>query len=134
MIYLLDTNICIAIIRKKSPLAMARLRTCAVGDAVISAITFSELQVGAYKSRDPQLNLALLINFCAPLPVLPYDEIAGVSYGPLRAHLESGGISIGPLDTLIAAHALSLNLIMVTDNEREFRRVPNLKVENWTKS
>jgi tRNA(fMet)-specific endonuclease VapC len=132
MIYLLDTNICIKVIRKQSAFATARLQN-RLRDVAISSITYSELAFGAAKSTDPQLNLLLLNNFCSPLSILPYDDAAGATYGPVRAYLESVGSPIGPLDTLIAAHALALGLILVTDNQREFRRVPGLTVENWTK-
>ncbi len=129
--YLLDTNICIEMIRGRSPEVVARLRRRKIGTIGISAITLAELQYGVAKSSDPERNLVALAHFCAPLEVCPFDHGAASSYGQLRAHLEGAGTLIGPLDTLIAAHALALSVAVVTNNEREFRRVPGLRVENW---
>lgn len=103
-------------------------------DVAISAITLAELQYGAAKSTRPTHHAALLAEFCAPLTILPFDHLAVEVYGQLRATLEQAGTPIGPLDTQIAAHALSEHMILVTNNEKEFRRVAGLKVENWMKS
>jgi tRNA(fMet)-specific endonuclease VapC len=94
-------------------------------------ITVAELRCGVAKSRDPERNGIALAHVLAPLEVVPFDAVATVSYGELRAELERAGTPIGPLDTLIAAHAHSLRVALVTDNEREFRRVPGLDVQNW---
>ncbi len=129
--YLLDTDICIEMIRGKSPAILAHLRRRKVGSVAISSITLAELQYGVAKSRDPEQNLIALVHFVAPLEVLPFDERAAAGYGKLRADLERAGRPIGPLDTLIAAHALAEKLTLVTNNQREFSRVPDLHVENW---
>jgi tRNA(fMet)-specific endonuclease VapC len=102
-------------------------------DICISSVTLSELEYGAAKSGAPERNKMALAEFMTPIAVMPYDDRAAPPYGRIRAELEAQGQSIGPLDTMIAAHALSLGLIAVTSNEREFRRVPGLKVENWAK-
>jgi tRNA(fMet)-specific endonuclease VapC len=130
--HLLDTNICVAIIRMRSPRALGRLRTMTPGSVGISIITVSELQFGAAKSQNPARNRAALEQFLLPLEILDYDSAAAAAYGDLRAGLEKIGTPIGPLDTLIAAHARSLNVALVTNNISEFRRVPKLKVEDWT--
>ena len=131
--YMLDTNICIYIIRKKPEAVLRRLQRSRVSDIGISSITLSELEYGAAKSSKPQQNKLALTEFLAPIEILPYDDLAAQQYGELRAHLERKGKPIGSLDMLIAAHALSLKCILVTNNEAEFRRVPKLNIENWTK-
>jgi tRNA(fMet)-specific endonuclease VapC len=130
---LLDTNICIELIRGRAPAVLARLRRRKIGTIGISAITLAELQYGAAKSSDPPRNTVALAHFCAPLEIRPFDYEAASSYGEIRTVLERAGTPIGSLDTLIAAHALALNVAVVTNNEREFRRVPGLRVENWLK-
>jgi len=100
----------------------------------ISAITIAELRTGAAKSLDPDGQQALLDEFLVSFALLPFDALAAYAYGWVRADLEARGKPIGPLDMLIASHALSLGLTLVTNNEREFRRVPGLKVENWLAS
>lgn len=129
--YMLDTDVCIELIRGKSPALLASLRKRKVGSVAISSITLAELQYGAAKSRDPDRNRLALIHFVAPLEVLSFDDRAAGAYGKLRANLERAGRPIGPLDTLIAAHALSAKLTVVTNNQREFSRVADLHVENW---
>jgi len=104
-----------------------------IADVGISSITLSELEYGVAKSQKPPQNKLALAEFLAPIEILPYDDMAAVQYGEIRALLERQGTPIGSLDMLIAAHALSLNSILVTNNESEFRRVPGLIVENWTK-
>ena len=86
---------------------------------------------GVAKSSNPARHRALLVEFCAPLAIEPFDGVAAETYGRLRSELESAGTPIGPLDTLIASHALSIGVTLITNNEREFRRVPGLNVENW---
>ena len=130
---MLDTNICIYIIRKKPEAVLRRLQRSRVSDIGISTITLSELEYGVAKSSKPQQNKLALTEFLAPIEILPYDDLAAQQYGELRAHLERKGKPIGSLDMLIAAHALSLKCILVTNNEIEFRRVPKLNIENWTK-
>ena len=131
--YILDTHVCIYIIRKKPEAVFRRLQRSRVSDIGISSITLSELEYGVAKSSKPQQNKLALTEFLAPIEILPYDDLAAQQYGELRAHLERKGKPIGSLDMLIAAHALSLKCILVTNNEVEFRRVPKLNIENWTK-
>ena len=102
-----------------------------VADIGISSVTLSELEYGVEKSENRERNRLALTHFLAPLQIVSYDARAAQQYGFIRSHLEKQGQPIGPLDTLIAAHALSLDCIVVTNNANEFRRVPNLTVENW---
>ncbi len=129
--FLLDTNVCVELLRGRTPGLFERLRRFEIDDIAISSITLAELQCGVAKSARPARHAVLLAEFCAPLAILPFDNIAAETYGRVRAELERTGMSIGPLDTLIAAHGLSLGLTVVTGNEREFRRVAGLPVENW---
>ena len=129
--YLLDTNACVDLLRGRAPRLFARLTRCQVDEVAISAITLAELHYGAAKSARPAHHAALLAEFCAPLAILSFDHLAAEAYGRVRAALEHAGTPIGPLDTLIASHALSLGLTVITNNQREFRRVPGLAVENW---
>ena len=131
MRYLLDTNICIHIIRQKPAGLLSRLTTLLIGDVGLSTITVAELQVGVRKSRDPGRNAEALALFLLPLEIAAFDYAAAEAYGHIRAALESAGTPIGPLDTLIAGHAASLDAILVTDNVAEFSRVPGLRLENW---
>lgn len=119
------------LIRGCSPSILKRLKQCQVGTVGISSITLAELQYGVAKSSEPSRNQAALLEFCAPLNILDFGLEASSAYGEIRASLESKGNSIGPLDTLIAAHALSMPAILVTNNEREFKKIAGLKVENW---
>ena len=104
-----------------------------VGEIGVSTITVSELQYGVSKSKNRKLNKQRIEEFLFPLEILPYDEIAASIYGDIRLQSEKRGEPIGPLDLLIAAHALSRNLVLISNNEKEFKRVKNLKVENWIK-
>jgi tRNA(fMet)-specific endonuclease VapC len=131
MRYLLDTNICIQIIRRKPSELLSRLTALPVGDVGLSTITVAELHVGVQKSRDPARNAEALTMFLLPLEIAVFDYAAAEAYGRIRAALESAGTPIGPLDTLIAGHAASLDVILVTDNVAEFSRVPGLRIENW---
>jgi tRNA(fMet)-specific endonuclease VapC len=131
--YMLDTNICIYIIKKKPDQVIERLRHTRVPDVGVSSITLSELEYGAAKSARPEQNKLAIVEFLAPLEILPYDDMAAQEYGKVRVYLEKQGTPIGSMDMLIAAHALSLNCILVTNNESEFRRIPALKIENWAK-
>ena len=132
--HLLDTNICIHIIRQRSPQVLKRLQRMALGSVGVSTITVSELELGVVKSAGPDRNRAALQQFLLPLEICNYDSEAAACYGSLRAALEKRGTPIGPLDTLIAAHALGLKVTLVTNNLAEFRRVPKLDLEDWTKS
>ena len=133
MNYLLDTNICVLLIRQKSPSILAHLTTYGIVDVGISSITAAELQYGVHKSSQVYQNQQALDQFLLPLTILPFDAAAALSYGQIRADLERRGLPIGSLDTLIAAHALSAQLTLVTNNVREFSRVAGLKIEDWTK-
>jgi len=131
MRYLLDTNICIQVIRRKPSELLSRLTALPVGDVGMSTITVAELHVGVQKSRDPARNAEALTMFLLPLEIAAFDYAAAEAYGRIRAALESSGTPIGPLETLIAGHAVSLNTTLVTDNVAEFSRVPGLQIENW---
>lgn len=131
MRYLLDTNICIYLIKKKPLQVLEKLRALAIADVGISAITLAELEFGVAKSSRPQQNNEALQTFVVPLEILPFDDRAACSYGEIRACLEKKGQPIGSLDMLIAAHASSLSLTLVTNNLREFKKVPGLNVESW---
>ena len=131
---MLDTNVCIDVIRRRSRSLVERIRAHTVDDVVISAITLSELQHGIFKSENPEQNRVALLEFLVPFTVLAYEDTAARAYGEIRAHLEKQGTPIGPMDLLIAAHARSRGLILVTNNEQEFRRVPGLAIENWIAS
>lgn len=131
--YLLDTDICIYIRRKQPPKILSRFEKLESGDVGISVITYGELAYGAAKSAETERATAGLQRLVALLPVLPLPEQAGRAYGEIRAALAAKGTTIGPNDLWIAAHALAAGLTLVTNNEREFRRVHNLKVENWAR-
>jgi tRNA(fMet)-specific endonuclease VapC len=133
MDYLLDTNICIYIIKKKPAEVFEKFKNLAIGDVGISSITLAELQYGIEKSSNSLKNREALEKFLTPIEIVDYGYEATVEYGIIRAELEKNGIPIGPLDTLIASHAKSLDVILVTNNVREFERIPGLKIENWTK-
>jgi tRNA(fMet)-specific endonuclease VapC len=129
--FLLDTNICIYIQRQRPGNVLARFKKLAPGDAAISVITWGELLYGAEKSKQRKKALELLAEFKTFVPVLPIPETAGNTYGIIRASLESQGQPIGNNDLWIAAHAKAAGLTIVTNNEREFRRIAGLKVQNW---
>lgn len=131
MKYMLDTNVCVELIRKQPTKLVDHLNQLRAGDVGVSAITVSELQHGVHKSKNPEQNIAALEQFLLPLLVAEYDYDAASVYGQVRAYLERVGSPIGSMDLLIAAHALSLNAILVTNNVREFARVPDLQVEDW---
>jgi tRNA(fMet)-specific endonuclease VapC len=131
MRYLLDTNICIYIAKQKPPGVLARLQRLKAGDVGMSIITHLELVYGACKCQGRQENLSRIRELERLIPVLPMDTGVGRHFGEVRAALERKGTPIGAYDLLIAAHALSLGLILVTDNAREFRRIPQLNLENW---
>jgi tRNA(fMet)-specific endonuclease VapC len=131
--YLLDTNICIYIIKKNPEKVFRRFREFQVGDVGISAITYSELEFGVENSSNPQRNREALYEFLAPLEIAPYPPEVAPVYGSLRTHLQRKGLIIGPMDLLIAAHASYLGCTLVTNNTSEFMRVPHLLVENWAR-
>ena len=127
--YLLDTNVCVELLRGRAAGLFRRLSSLAPDEVAISSITLAELQYGVMKSSNRARHETLLIQFCAPLEIMPFDSIAAEVYGRVRVALEHKGIPIGPLDTLIASHALSLDATLLTNNLREFQRVPGLRVE-----
>lgn len=129
--FMLDTNICIYIIKQKPTDVINHLRRLPISSLSISSITLSELEYGVMKSSKIDQNQFALSQFVAPLEILPYGDNAALYYGDLRAFLEKRGTPIGSLDMLIAAHALSVNCTLVTNNQKEFSRVPNLRIENW---
>ena len=131
MRYLLDTNICIYIAKQKPPGVLARLQGLRPGDVGMSVITYLELVYGAWKSQRRHENLERIKELEMVIPVLGMDAGAAQHYGQVRAELERKGSPIGAYDLLIAAHALSLGLTLVTNNVREFRRIAQLRVENW---
>ena len=133
MIYLLDTNICIYIMNQGPVEVIKRFRQCEPGEIGISTVTLSELQYGVAKSSQPRKNKARVDEFLVPFEILAYDQKAANIYGNIRSQLEKKGMPIGPLDMLIAAHAISRDLVLITNNEKEFRRIGKLKVENWTR-
>lgn len=131
MIILLDTDICIYIIRRKPITVLQKFNSYAVGDIGVSSVTVAELFVGAQKSHHPAQNQQAVEQFLLPLTIATFDYAAAVAYGHVRATLEQQGTPIGALDTLIAAHAVSLGVTIATNNGREFTRVPGLTVEDW---
>lgn len=131
MKYLLDTNICIYIIKKKPSQIFEKLEALQINDVGISAITLAELEYGISKSTFFEKNKIALIKFLAPLEILLFTEKAAEIYGKIRSYLEKTGSVIGTLDLFIGAHAKSENLVLVTNNVTEFSRIPNLKIENW---
>jgi len=133
MKFMLDTNTCIYIIKRKPPDVIRRFKRTEISQIGISSITLSELLYGVSKSSRPEQNQLALTQFIAPLEILPYGDEAAQYYGDLRAHLEKQGTPIGSLDMLIAAHALSIPCTLVTNNEKDFIRIPNLKIDNWAK-
>jgi len=128
---MLDTNTCIALIKRKPVNALQKFNKYQVGDIGISAVTLAELRYGVSKSQHQAKNQAALEEFMLPLEIAAFDERATDVYGVLRASLEKQGTPIGSLDTMIAAHALSLGVTLVTNNTREFNRVPKLAVVDW---
>lgn len=128
--YLLDTNIVIYVIKRR-PIEVLGVFNSNATRMAISVITLAELMHGAEKSSKPSENLAVVEDFCSRLSVLPYTEKAAQHYGQIRAALENKGEPIGVNDLHIAAHARSEGLILVTNNEKEFAKVPSLQIENW---
>lgn len=131
MTFMLDTNICIYAVKRKPERVLQRLKDALNQGVCISAITYSELEHGVEKSAYPEKNRASLFQFLSILDILPYDDRAGAEYGKICAYLQKQGTPIGTMDMLIAAHAKAEGLTLVTNNVREFKRVPGLRVENW---
>ena len=131
MKYLIDTNICIYIMNKRPAAVIKKFKQFELSKIGISTITVSELQYGVAKSTHRKKNEVRLAEFLAPLEILTYDEMAASVYGDIRYQLEKHGQPIGPLDLLIAAHAISKGLVLITNNDREFKRIEKLQVESW---
>jgi tRNA(fMet)-specific endonuclease VapC len=132
--YLLDTDICIYIIKQKPASVLQKFTYTSVGSVGMSIITYGELLYGAQKSEQTKKSLTLLDELTSLIPPLELPIEAGKDYGDIRSKLEKAGRSIGNNDLWIAAHARAQNLILVTNNIKEFSRVPYLKLENWVKS
>ena len=131
MKYLLDTNACIRYINGRSPKLRARLSSTPHRDVAVSTITKAEMFYGSAKSQTPQRSREKQIEFLTTLITLPFDDMAAIAYGPLRADLERKGTPIDQYDMLIAAVALANDLILVTHNVDEFGRIIELKIEDW---
>lgn len=129
---MLDTNICIHVIKNRPETVIRSFLKHEPSELCISSITYAELMHGVEKSQDAERNRVAITLFLSPLSVLEFDNYAAEEYGKVRTELERKGTPIGPMDTLIAAHARAENLILVTNNTREFNRVEGLNVENWT--
>ena len=132
MKYMLDTNICIFLIKKKPENVLAKLKEVMQEGIAISTITLAELEHGIALSEYPEKNADALTQFLSIIDVLPFDENAASQYGLIRADLQRKGMLIGQMDMLIAAHARACGYIMVTNNVREFARVSRLTIEDWT--
>jgi tRNA(fMet)-specific endonuclease VapC len=130
--FLLDTDTCIYALKQK-PSVLDRLLSESRQDIAVSAISEGELRTGAAKSSSPVRTLRLIENFLQPLTIVEFTSEDAIAYSQVRAKLERAGTPIGPLDTLIAAQAVARKLIVVSNNEREFRRVAGLRVENWAR-
>ena len=128
---MLDTNICIYLIKNRPVHLRSRFQQYNIGDVSISSITLSELMVGVERNANRPQALHALQLLLQSLSVVDFDAQAAYIYARIRVDLEKRGLAIGPLDMLIAAHALSLGLVLVTHNTREFQRVPGLQIEDW---
>ena len=129
--YMLDTNTCIHLIKYRPEALSARMSGLSLDDVAVSAIVLAELWYGVALSRKKRHNEAALKDFLEYVRVLEWPNDAAPVYGRIRAHLKEKGTPIGAMDLLIAAHALFLGATLVTDNTSEFKRVPDLKIENW---
>lgn len=129
--YMLDTNICIFLLKRKYPSVIHKFLSHEPEEMCISSITYSELMYGVESSQSREKTLLALMNFLARIDILPLDKRAAEESGRIRAELRKKGTPIGPLDTLIAGHAFAENLTVITNNTREFSRVENLCVEDW---
>lgn len=132
MKYMIDTNICIYVIKRKPIEVIENFPKHDPMDLCVSSITYAELMHGVEKSQATERNRAAVTLFLSPMEILPFDSDAGEEYGKIRADLERKGTPIGPMDMLIAGHARAKGLTVVTNNTREFLRVKDLDVEGWT--
>ena len=129
--YLLDTNVCIFLINKRPVNVLDRLQEALNQGITISSITVAELQFGVYNSQYKEKNSIALTEFLAPFGIIDFDDSDAETYGKIRAYLKRQGIPIGPYDMLIAAQAITKDLVLVTNNTDEFTRIPDLKLEDW---
>lgn len=132
MRYMLDTNICIYAIKNDPAAVFQHLSEHDPSEICISSVTYSELSYGVEKSKAKARNRLALSVLLSNIEILDFDAHAAEEYGKIRADLESKGTPIGPMDNMIAGHAKSLGYVLVTNNVREFKRIKNLKIENWT--
>ncbi|MEH2194745.1 MAG: type II toxin-antitoxin system VapC family toxin [Nostoc sp.] len=131
MRYLLDTNICIYLIKQKPQKVLDKFQTLSISDVGISSITIAELEYGVAKSQQQDKNRIALMQFLLPLEIVEFNQASATIYGSIRSDLESQGLIIGAMDMLIASHAVSLGVTLVTNNVREFSRISTLLLENW---
>lgn len=131
MKYLLDTNICIYLIKQKPLSVLEKLRSNDIKDLALSSITVAELEYGVMRSQNKEQNMDALHRFMIPYEIVDFTSKSAVKYGEIRTYLEKKGQIIGPMDLLIASIAMVENMILVTNNTKEFKRIPNLKLENW---
>ena len=129
--YMLDTSICIYLMKNQPDEVAQRFAQCRVGDVVMSAITYAELEFGVAGSKNAERERANLEALVEDIPVAPFDASAGIAYGPIR--LATREARADHLDTLIAAHAVALDVTLVTNNPRDFARYPGVAAENWLK-
>ena len=130
---LLDTNICIYAIKNKPPNVLRRIKEHWDMGIAVSSLTVAELEFGVWNSAAPERNRIALLEFLSIFDTLPFSDLDASAYGPIRANLKKVGKIIGPIDMLLAAQAVANGLVLVTNNIKEFNRVPNLLIEDWTK-
>ncbi|MCL2122794.1 MAG: type II toxin-antitoxin system VapC family toxin [Desulfovibrionaceae bacterium] len=131
MKYLLDTNICMYMIKNNPPEVRTHFQNVTPGDVYISSVTIAELQCGVEKSAAKEKNALALEAFLLPLVIVPFDLDAALAYGKIRIFLERQGTPIGGMDMLIAAQAIAHDFTLISHNIKEFQRIPNLKCETW---
>lgn len=129
--YMLDTNICIYVIKQRPPKLLEKFNEIERNSLCVSVVTFAELQYGVERSARKRRNQAVLNDFVSLVEVLAWDPDAARKYGKIRSELDARGTPIGNMDLLIAAHAMSRDCVLVSNNLREFRRIRHLKYENW---
>lgn len=132
MKFMLDTNICIYIIKQKPEKVLRQFKAHSIGDIGISCVTLAELRFGVEKSQQVEKNRQALDEFILPLEIADFDEKAAESYGKVRASLEKEGKPVGSMDMMIGAHALGLGVTLVTNNIREFKQIKHLKIVDWS--
>lgn len=132
MKYMLDTNICIYLIKQQPPKVLKHFKAHTVGDIGISSLTLAELRYGVSKSQHLEKNRQALDEFILPLEIADFDEQAAREYGAIRAELEKAGKPIGSMDMLIGAHAHALGVTLITNNTKEFKQIKNLKIVDWS--